>query len=175
MRDEFTTWLHQRSKIEMIEEDREKIKLSFLTIMANATQVYRGTIPKSKKEMYKKTLKRLIKKLTQKVDTDSIKNNDIRNAINDLSRIAKISVGASQKVINVYLKFYCVLGNKSDSIINELDCPVDSFVIKENKLKKVPLSKLNLEDYELMQNTLEKRYKTRLLADVISWDDKKGY
>ena len=159
----------------MKKEDREKIKLSHLTILSNATQVYRRTIPKSKKEEYKAVLKRVIKNLVEEADNDSLDNQKIRQSIIDLSDRIRISIGASQKVINVYLKFYCVLGNKSDVIINELDCPIDSFVIKENKLKKVPLSKLNLKDYKEMQDVLGKKYGIRVLADVRAWDEKKGY
>jgi len=156
-------------------KDREKIKLSLLTEFANATQIYRRTIPKNKKKPYKENLKRLIKELIEKVDNNSIKNNDIRASILELSEKVGISVGASQKVINVYLKFYCVLGNKPKAIIKELDCPIDSFVIKENKLKKISLKNIFLKDYTEMQNILEKRYGIRLLADVQAWDDKKIY
>ena len=95
----------------MKKEDREKIKLSHLTILSNATQVYRRTIPKSKKEEYKAVLKRVIKNLVEEADNDSLDNQKIRQSIIDLSDRIRISIGASQKVINVYLKFYCVLGN----------------------------------------------------------------
>lgn len=159
----------------MMEENREKIKLSLLTEFANATGIYRRTIPKDKKKTYKDNLKKLIKKLIKKVNNNSIKNKYIRKSIKNLSKNAKISTGASQKVINVYLKYYCILANKSNSIIKELDCPIDSFVIKENKLKRVSLIRLSLKDYEEMQDTLGKKYGVRLLADVRAWDDKKIY
>ncbi len=159
----------------MKDKDRKKIKFGLLTVIANATQVYRRTIPPNKKKIYTDNLKEKINYLINKIDNNSIKNKDIRDVIKELAENVSISIGASQKVINVYLKVYCIIGNKPDSIIKELDCPIDSFVIKENKLKKISLRQLNLEDYEKMQNNLERKYGIRVLADVKSWDDKKVY
>lgn len=159
----------------MKKDQREQVKLSLLTVMCNVTQIYRGTIPKDKKKIYTKTLKILIKNLIGKIDINSLANEDIRKAIKDLSIKSDVSIGASQKAINVYLKFYCILANKSDDIIKELDCPIDSFVIKENKLSKVSLKNMNLKDYEEMQDILKENYGIKLLADIKAWDDKKIY
>jgi len=146
-----------------------------LTVICNATQIYRGTIPKGKKKIYTDNLKRLIKNLIKKVDNNSLKNKDIRNSIKELSEKANVSIGASQKSINVYLKVYCILANKSDQIIEELDCPIDSFIMKENQIKKIPLKNIGIKDYEKIQKILEDKYKPRLSADVKAWDDKKIY
>mgnify|MGYP001614127137 FL=1 len=117
----------------------------------------------------------MIKNLINKIDGNSLTNEEVRKAIKELSEKSDVSIGASQKAINVYLKFYCILANKSDEIIKELDCPIDSFVIKENKLSKVSLKNMNIKNYEEMQNTLKEKYGTRLLADIEAWDDKKVY
>ena len=154
---------------------REQVKSSLLTVICNATQIYRGTIPKDKKKVYTEILRELIKNLINKIDGNSLTNEEVRKAIKELSEKSDVSIGASQKAINVYLKFYCILANKSDEIIKELDCPIDSFVIKENKLSKVSLKNMNIKNYEEMQNTLKEKYGTRLLADIEAWDDKKVY
>ena len=122
-------------------EDKDKIKLSLLTILCNASQIYRRTIPKSRKEAYKKSVKKIIKKLIEKTDNNSITNKGIRDAINELSKNAGISIGASQKAINVYLKFYCIVSNKADNIIKELDCPIDREVIKKKSTSKNTIEK----------------------------------
>ena len=158
----------------MEESKRDNIKNSLLTVLCNATGIYRRTITAEHKANYKIKLKEIIMKLTRKVDDGSIANRDIRNAIIELKEFCG-SIGASQKAINVYLKFYSVISNKDDSVLKQLDCPIDSFVIKKNKLKKLSLSNLNLEDYEEMQNKLEQKYDMRILADIEAWDVKKEY
>ncbi|MEK6891579.1 MAG: hypothetical protein AABX25_00170 [Nanoarchaeota archaeon] len=158
----------------MEESKRDNIKNSLLTVLCNATGIYRRTITAEQKKNYQIKLKEIIMRLTKKVDSDSITNKDIRNAIIELREFCG-SIGASQKAINVYLKFYSVISNKKDLVLRELDCPIDSFVIKKNKLKKIALSNLNLEDYEEMQNKLNQKYEMRILADIEAWDIKKEY
>ena len=159
----------------MKKSDSDLIKSSLLTVLCNATQIYRRTITHKQKKRYQHKLKQIITKLTKKIDNESITNKDIRNSIIDLSRFCD-SIGASQKAINVYLKFYSVMSDKKDPILKELDCPIDSFVIKENKLDKILLNKLNLQNYEQMQDKLKQKYRgMKILADVKAWDSKKSY
>ena len=65
-------------------------------------------------------------RLIPKIDSNSIASSDIRNAIKELSEKSGVSIGAAQKPINVYLKFYCAIQNKREEILRELDCPIDS-------------------------------------------------
>ena len=156
------------------EKDLEMVKNSLLTVLCNATGIFRRTVDSKDKE-FKIKLEKIITKLRKQVNLGSIKNSDIRNAIKELSSATGYSVGASQKPINVYLKFYAVLSCRK-KILRELDCPIDSYVIKENGLKRISLKKLDFKDYEEMQNTLYKKYNgTRILADILSWDIKKQY
>ena len=110
--------------------------------------------------------------LTKKVDDNSIKNEDIRKAIIELRKFCS-SIGASQKVINVYLKFYCIISNKDDKILQELDCPIDSEVIKYYNLKKIRLINLDLKEYKIMQEELRKREGMRIIAEIKAYDTKK--
>ena len=158
----------------MEESKRDSIKSSLLTVLCNATGIYRRTIIAEHKANYKVKLKEIILSIKKKIDNSSITNKDIKNSIIELREFCG-SVGASQKAINVYLKFYSVISNKEDSVLKELDCPIDSFVIKKNKLKKISLSNLNLEDYEEMQNKLQQKYGMKILADIDAWDSKKEY
>jgi len=115
----------------------------------------------------------LVEELTEKVDNNTIKNKDIRTAILRLTELSKVSIGASQKGINVYLKYYCLISKKSDTILTELDCPIDSFIENACKLKKISLKKLDFEDYKEMQIKLEKQYAMRIIADIEEWDKRK--
>ncbi len=106
-------------------------------------------------------LKSIIK-LRKLVDSGKIKNTDICYEIIKLSKKTGTSIGQSQKVINVYLKFYCLILNKPLKIIKELDCPLDSTTMdKKNKMKNVK----TIEEYE----KLEKKFDNlgiRLLRDM---------
>lgn len=159
----------------MEKQKRDKIKLSLLTVLCNATGIYRRTIKPENKDLYRNSLKIAIKELIDKVDNNSIKNKDVREAIRELSNISGVSIGASQKAINVYLKFYCVISDKDDLIIGELDCPIDRKVINKNRLRKIALKDIDLEHYTEMQEKLRKRYDIRILADIEAWDSVKGY
>ena len=158
-----------------MENELEKIKLSLLTILCNATQIYRRTIPDDRKEAYRQNLKRLILRLIPKIDSNTIKNPDIRNAIKELSKKSGVSIGAAQKPINVYLKFYCVIQNKREEILRELDCPIDSRIQIRNRLGGIPLIDIDYDIYVAMQDQLEKKHGMRILADIKAYDEVKMY
>lgn len=155
-------------------EKRENVKASLLTILCNATQIYRRTIKKGQKEAYRSKLRDITIRLVEKVDNNTITYEDIMGAIKELRNYCD-SIGAAQKVINVYLKFYSVISNKDDRVLKELHCPIDSFVISKNHLNKIPLNRLSLTEYVEMQKILQKRYGMRILADIEAWDKIKNY
>lgn len=159
----------------LTKENRDKVKFSLLTLFCNATQIYRRTIPKEKKEKYCREVKEIIKHLIEKSDNNSLRNEDIRSSIKELSVNAEISIGASQKAINVYLKYYCIVSNKNEDVLKELDCPIDSKVIAKNKLERINLKDLNLKYYEQMQEALKKKHGIRILADIEAYDSEKEY
>jgi len=146
-------------------------KLSLLAVLCNATQIWRRSIPKEKQEVFKENLSKIILNLLIKIDSNTLKNKDIRMAIKELSSKSGLSIGVSQKPINVYLKFYCAILNKID-LLNELDCPIDSIVKKKQNLKNIALKNLDLKDYIEMQEILRKNHTIQILADKY-WDESK--
>jgi len=71
--------------------------------------------------------------LANKSDNGTLRNADIRNKIAEISKSANASIGQTQKIINVYLKYYCILTRKPLEIIKELDCPLDSQIMSKYK------------------------------------------
>ncbi len=153
---------------EKIEKMRENFKDIIVASFYKETQVNRS-IHSSKRDgividvdKYKRLLLYSIRRLRKLVDNFTIKNSDIRDEIKKLSEETGVSIGQSQKVINVYLKFYCLLKDCKVEIIKELDCPLDSTTMeKKQKMKNV----LNMNDYINWQNKFEKEFGIRLLRD----------
>jgi hypothetical protein len=97
---------------------------------------------------FRKELFQAIMELVEKTDNNTLKNGDIRNKIKLISEKTGCSIGQSQKVVNVYLKCYCLLTKKNQKIIEELDCPLDGQVMskyKGNALKRTSLK--NMRDF----------------------------
>ena len=149
----------------MIEKMRENFKDIIVASFYKETQVNRS-IHSSKRDgkeidvdKYKRLLLESIRRLRKLVDNSKLKNSDIRTEIKKLSEETKVSVGQSQKVINVYLKFYCLLKDCPIEIIKELDCPLDSTTMeKKQKMKNV----FNMDEYIDWQNKFEKEFGIRL-------------
>lgn len=156
------------------------IKQVLIPVCYKESQVTRGKGNSSLKnnKKFKKKLFDSIMKLSKKADSLNLTNKDIRRKIMNLSKEANVSIGQSQKVINVYLKFYCIITNKPLSIIKELDCPLDSQIMstfKTKNLRKTPLKKLNdFDEYVAWQNHLENIGNgIRLRPDIEAYDKKR--
>jgi hypothetical protein len=113
--------------------------------------------------------------LANKADSGTLKNEDIRNKIAEISDKAKVSVGQTQKILNVYLKYYCVLTKKPMEIIKELDCPLDSQIMEKYKttgLWKYALKELtDFSRYVAWQKRLEFMGNgVRLRPDIKTYD-----
>lgn len=142
----------------------------FIATFYKETQVGRSissSIRKDRKKIntrnFKNDLRQSINKLRNLVDKGTIKNIDIRNEIKKLSEYTGVSIGQSQKVINVYLKVYCLILNKPIKILKELDCPLDSITMGgKDKIKNVN----TIEQYEEYQKEFEENYGIRILKDV---------
>lgn len=150
----------------------EIVKQVLVPMFCKESQLDRSLGGKDKK--VNKALLISIKKLRNKADKGTLKNRDIRKGIAQLSEKTKASAGQSQKVINVYLKYYCVLTNKPQRIIRELDCPLDGKIMSkfgEKGLRKIPLKRMGFETYVAWQNHLEKEGKGfRLKSDIETYD-----
>jgi len=170
-KDEFTTWLHEQGKKkikEKIDNMRENVKNILVASFYKETQVGRsiGSSNKQKKRVNPKEFKRellhSITRLRKLVDDKTIQNLDIRNEIGSLSNKTGVSIGQSQKVINVYLKFYCLFMDSSIEIIKELDCPLDSTTMeKKQKMKNLT----DIKEYKKWQDKFEIEFGIRLLRD----------
>jgi len=116
--------------------------------------------------------------LVSKADNNTLKNIDIREKIKEVSKKAGVSIGQSQKVINVYLKYYCILTKKLTKIIKELDSPLDNQIMSKFKganLRKVNLKDLNdFNNYIAWQDHLEKEGNGfRIKPDIDTYDKKR--
>jgi hypothetical protein len=97
------------------------------------------------KLVFKKRLFDTILSLVEKVETGALTNIDVRSGIRRLAEEADVTAGQAQKVINVYLKYYCVLRDKQ-SLIKELDCPIDSGIVKHVWKQLTPEDKVDIEN-----------------------------
>jgi len=135
---------------EKIEKMREDVKNILVATFYKETQLGRS-ISSSNKDFkkvinkeFKRDLLNSVIKLRNLVDKGTIRNLDIRDEIKSLSEKTGVSIGQSQKVINVYLKFYCLFLDKPLEIIKELDCPLDSTTMeRKQKMKNVK----SMEEY----------------------------
>jgi hypothetical protein len=111
--------------------------------------------PEMKKQVFNSCIE-----LANKADNGTLRNEDVRNKIAEISRNAKCSIGQTQKIINVYLKYYCILTKKPSEIIKELDCPLDSQIMskyqKNSGLWKYSLREMtDIDQYIAWQKHLE--------------------
>jgi hypothetical protein len=116
--------------------------------------------------------------LANKADKGTLKNEDIRKEIKIISTNTKATIGQTQKIINVYLKYYCILTKKPLELIKELDCPLDSQSMKANIYAGLTIYKLknfnNFDEYVNWQNHLESKGNgIRLSPDIEAYDKKR--
>jgi len=152
-------------KIDKMKEDAKDI---LVASFYKETQVGRsiGSSNKQGKKInpkkFKRELLKSIQKLRELVDNKTIKNSDIRREIEILGKKTGVSIGQSQKVINVYLKFYCLFLDMPLKVIEELDCPLDSTTMdKKQKMKNLK----DMKEYKEWQDNFEKEFGIRLLRD----------
>jgi hypothetical protein len=148
-----------------------EMELKLLIIEYNkASQLDRSfsktNLSKTKKTQFRKKLLENCIYLMKKVDNDTLKNNDIREKIKDLTTVDKnISFGQAQKVINVTLKQYCFILNKTDLLI-ELDCPLDTTTMKGYGIINKKMISVNENDYLKYQQFYENEFEgIRILKD----------
>jgi len=94
---------------------------------------------------FKKRLFDTILGLVEKVEKGTLSNIDVRSGICRLAEETHVTIGHAQKVINVYLKYYCVLRGKQN-LIEELDCPIDSGIVKHVWKQLTPENKADIQN-----------------------------
>jgi hypothetical protein len=116
-----------------------------------------------------------ILELANKADNGTLRNEVISRRIVEISNKWKVSIGQTQKLVNVYLKYYCILTKKPMETIEELDCPLDSRIMSKfqtRSLKRTSLKAMSeVDDYVSWQNLLkEKGNGIRLTPDIETYD-----
>lgn len=162
------TGMDQRNVEELIKKMRDDELDILVATFYKESQVGRS-VSSSKKDgkdidshVFKSKLRKSVEKLRNLADEGALRNADIRAEIKRLSGETGVSIGQSQKVINVYLKFYCLLLKKPIELLSELDCPLDSITMQgRDKMKNVE----TMEQYESYQKQFEKDYGIRILKD----------
>jgi len=153
----------------------EIVKQVLIPMFYKESQVARSLRKKDKE--FNNALFISINKLRGKADNNTLKNEDIRNEIAKLSEKTGASIGQSQKVVNVYLKYYCILINKPEEIIRELDCPLDSGIISKfgkGYEKMIRLRDMDFNRYVEFQNRLEQEGNgIRLKPDIETYDERR--
>jgi hypothetical protein len=137
-----------------------------------------GRSLREKNLQFRKKLLKTSLELANKADEGTLKNEDIRNKIQEISKETNVSIGQAQKVLNVFLKYYCILTQKPPAIIRELDCPLDSKIMASYNtryLQRTSLKKMDdINEYVAWQRHLEKLGNgIRLKPDIQAYDQER--
>ena len=146
-------------------------------MILNATMILRSIGKTFSEDNSNRTLKEFkihlfkeVSKLTRKMDTNVITERILLNSITRLSNEFNISIGQSQKAINVILKFHFHLSNKYNKRIKKiLHCPIDSKILAELNEKKLRLNKIDITTYLYLQKKISNLEEYRIDYDI-HWD-----
>jgi len=159
-----------------LKEMREKELKLFVIEFNKGAQLDRSltksNLTKEAKERFRKVLLSEIICLMDKVDNKSLKNADIIASIKKAKSVDRdISFGQAQKVINVALKQYCFITNQKETILKELDCPLDSTTMKGCKIKNNKMVSVLEEDYAKYQKLFAERHNGFKVLEDIKYDE----
>ena len=160
---------------------------SVYLIIFNATMISRSLGKTFKKDMpwltkhereelikrFKQDVFREIEKLTVRMDSHLLTEEDILKSIVTLKDGFNISFGQAQKPINVLLKYHYYLNHpENDDIKAILHCPLDSKVLGRLGVKKF-LTKIDDNEYFRLQRRIEDRMvpEPKITFDRL-WDEK---
>jgi hypothetical protein len=151
-------------------------KSAYLIIL-NATMILRsiGTTFKHNNDgktlkEYKICLFKILCEIFNLIESNEFNENVLRNSIIELANQFSISIGQSQKPINVILKFHYYLNNiNNNDIKKQLDCPIDKIILKELGFTNLSLNAIDLEQYNKLQKIINERVQFRIDFDDI-WD-----
>jgi len=151
----------------------EVMRQVLVPMFCKETQLGRSL--RSNKLAFNKQLLNSIMELANKADDLTLRNEDIRARIRQISKDNEVSIGQAQKVINVYLKYYCILRQKPEEVLKELDCPLDSQIMTKFKTKGVRRTSLKnmteFSNYVAWQEHLEREGNgIRLKPDIETYD-----
>ena len=149
---------------------------SVYLIILNSTMILRSigkSFQKDKNRLQKFKVEAFnkIMVLTDKMDRGELTEKDIEEAIDNLSEEFGISIGQSQKPINVILKYHFYLTRNNNKNIEEtLHCPVDSTVLGQLKEGRTSLSRIDKGKYLEIQYKIKQKCNPRIKFDD-SWDE----
>jgi len=112
-----------------------------------------------------------IENLTSLIEANAFTENELINSIVDLANHFSISIGQSQKAINVILKYHYHLSRMNNNDIKRiLHCPIDSKILEVLGIINLRLNAINLEKYLEIQNRISAITPYRIDFDS-HWDN----
>jgi hypothetical protein len=146
---------------------------SIFLILLNATMILRsvGKTMKDTEKLrkFKIAVFKELEKLTDLINENQLKEEDVINSIERLSKTFAISFGQAQKAINVMLKYYFHLFSDQNNQLKEiLHCPIDAVILKKLN-KKISLTKIDKTQYLMLQEEIKRQSLTKIDFDI-SWD-----
>lgn len=106
------------------------------------------------------------------MDTGKFTEDKILASIEALSKEFQISFGQAQKPINVILKYHFYLAKiEDDRIKKELNCPIDSTILKALHISGTSLTKIGKKKYLAIQQEIQNGRPSRIEFDT-QWDER---
>ena len=163
------TLMSRKDTKQEIENLRRSAKDTLLVMIYEESQIGRSissyvgkSMAKEKSEKFKNLLIEEARNLRTMVDNKTITNQIIRSSILELSKNSSLPIGHAQKVLNVFLKYYCLMTGSPIEVISELDCPLDSTTMEyKEKIKNID----TMEKYTNWQDRFDE-LEIRLLNDL---------
>lgn len=150
---------------------------SIYLLILNATMILRSigrTLQNNNAGMtlreFKICLFSKLENLINLIETNQFNENTLLNSITDLANEFGISIGQSQKAINVILKYhYHSAQINNDEMKRHLHCPIDSVILEKLGIANLRLNTIDLETYIGLQNRISESSQFRVDFDDI-WD-----
>lgn len=150
---------------------------SVYLLILNATMILRSIGKTLKQNTNGRTLREFkiclfnkLENLVSLIETNQFNENILQNSITDLANQFSISIGQSQKAINVILKYhYHSAQINNDEIKRHLHCPIDSKILEVLKIRNLKLNAIDLEKYIGLQNRISELSQFRVDFDD-HWD-----
>jgi hypothetical protein len=111
-----------------------------------------------------------LENLANLIETNQFNENILLASIIDLANQFSISIGQSQKAINVILKYHYHLTQiNNDEIKGHLHCPIDKKILEKLEITSLRLNAIDLETYSRLQNRISELSTFRVDYDK-HWD-----
>lgn len=142
---------------------------SLCLTLLHATQMSRSLGAINYAKYVRLTIKHAIK-LCKNINDGTLKNDDIRKSIKNISKVLKISYGQAQKGINVILKYCFFICYPDSQVGSELDCPLDSKILGSIGKRTLGLVNIHEKNYIDFQNIIQHQITRRIDFDR-QWDE----